>query len=270
MCIYQSLVRSKLDYGCIIYGSARKSYLKMLDPIHNQGLRLALGAFRTSPFAGLYVEADEPSLNSRRVKHSLQYALRLAANPSNPAHEITFPPNYVDLYEQKPKAIKSFGIRISPLLEAANIKPQKVEKHFTPNIPAWCVEQPDILFDLHSWKKSESNPHILKNDFRRLQSRNKNYQQVYTDGSKEDSNVGCAVISGNYSNMQRIPDDSSIFTAEAKAVDLASDFISTCDANNKFIIFSDSFSVLKAMNHISSKNQQIQSLLEKCHALLAN
>ena len=31
------------------------------------------------------------------------------------------------------------------------------------------------------------------------------------------------------------------FTAEAKAIDLALDFISTCDANNKFIIFSDRF-----------------------------
>ena len=36
--LYKSLVRSKLDYGCTIYGSARKSYLQMLDPIHNQGL----------------------------------------------------------------------------------------------------------------------------------------------------------------------------------------------------------------------------------------
>ena len=116
--LYRSVVRSKLDYGCIIYGSARKSYLQMLDPIHNQGLRLALGAFRTSPVASLYVVADEPSLYSRREKLSLQYAIRLAANPSNPAHEVTFPPNYVNLYEQKPKAIKSFGIRISPLLES--------------------------------------------------------------------------------------------------------------------------------------------------------
>ena len=99
----------------------------MLDPIHNQGLRLALGAFRTSPVASLYVEADGPSLYSQREKLSLQYAIRLAANPSNPAHEVTFPPNYVDLYEQKPKAIKSFGIRISPLLESANIKPQNIE-----------------------------------------------------------------------------------------------------------------------------------------------
>ena len=58
------------------------------------------------------------------------------------------------------------------------------------------------------------------------------------------------------------------FSLEAKAVDLALDFISTCDANNKFIIFSDSLSVLKAMNHTSSKNPQIQKLLEKCHELL--
>ena len=86
----------------------------------------------------------------------MQYAIRLAANPSNPAHEVTFLPNYVEFYEQKPKAIKSFGIRISPLIEAANIKQQNIEKHFTPNIPAWCIKQPDILFDLHPGKKIKS------------------------------------------------------------------------------------------------------------------
>ena len=54
-----------------IYGSARNSYLQMLDPIYNQGLRLALGAFRTSPIASLFVKANEPSLSSRREKLSL-------------------------------------------------------------------------------------------------------------------------------------------------------------------------------------------------------
>ena len=60
--LYRSLVRSKLDYGSIVYGSARKSYLKCLDTIHHQGLRLALGAFRTSPVESLYAESNEPSL----------------------------------------------------------------------------------------------------------------------------------------------------------------------------------------------------------------
>ena len=113
------------------------------------------------------MEADEPSLYSRREKLSLQYAIRLAANPSNSAHEVTFPPNYVDLYEQKPKAIKSFGIRISPLLESANIKPQNIEKHFKPNIPAWCV----FFLIYIPGKNLESKPHILQDDFRKMQSR---------------------------------------------------------------------------------------------------
>ena len=60
--LYRSLIRSKLAYGSIVYGSARKSYLQMLDTVYNQGLRLALGAFPTSPVSSLNVEADEPTL----------------------------------------------------------------------------------------------------------------------------------------------------------------------------------------------------------------
>ena len=63
--LYRSLVRFKLDYGCIVYGSARRSILKQLDPIHHQGLRIALGAFCTSPAQSLYIEAHEPSLTTR-------------------------------------------------------------------------------------------------------------------------------------------------------------------------------------------------------------
>jgi len=33
--LYRSLISSKLDYSCIVYGSARGSYLQMLDPIQN-------------------------------------------------------------------------------------------------------------------------------------------------------------------------------------------------------------------------------------------
>ena len=57
------------------------------------------------------------------------------------------------------------------------------------------------------------------------------YRQV-----KEDSKVGSAVISDNCCNMYRTPYGSSIFSAEAKAVDLAIAFIRTCDTNNKLII----------------------------------
>ena len=85
--LYRSLIRSKLDYGSIVYGSARKSYFKSLDTIHHQGLRLALGAFRTFPVESLYAESNEPSLYIRREKLSLQYVTKLAANPRNSAYD---------------------------------------------------------------------------------------------------------------------------------------------------------------------------------------
>ena len=46
----------------LVYGSARLSYIKRLDTILNQGLRLCLGAFRTSPLQSLYVEENDTSV----------------------------------------------------------------------------------------------------------------------------------------------------------------------------------------------------------------
>ena len=49
LCLYKALIWSKLDYACIVYDSARHSFLGILDPIHHQGLHICLCAFRTSP-----------------------------------------------------------------------------------------------------------------------------------------------------------------------------------------------------------------------------
>ena len=43
--VYHSLIQSKLDYGCMIYGSACQTNLKLLDPVHNQELHICLSAF---------------------------------------------------------------------------------------------------------------------------------------------------------------------------------------------------------------------------------
>ena len=66
----------------------------MFDPIHHQGLRLALGAFKISPSESLLAEANEPSLYNRRLKLSMQYALKLKSSPSNLTYEAVFEPQY--------------------------------------------------------------------------------------------------------------------------------------------------------------------------------
>ena len=123
-----------MDYGSIVYGSARKSYLKYLDTIYHQGLRLAVGAFRTSPVEkSLYAESNEPSLYIRREKLSLQYVTKLAANPRNSVYDCVFNPKYERFYYTKPTAIKPLGLRIQPLLEEANINIKNVQPFSFPS-----------------------------------------------------------------------------------------------------------------------------------------
>ena len=66
--LYRSFVRSKLDYGSLVYGSARKSYLRKLDVVQNQSLRLCLGAFKTFSVDSLHAEANEMPPHLRRQK----------------------------------------------------------------------------------------------------------------------------------------------------------------------------------------------------------
>ena len=71
--LYCAIVRSKFDYGCTVYGTASSTSLRQLDSIHNSRLRLALGAFCTSPVSSLYTEANGAHLEERWLKLSMHY-----------------------------------------------------------------------------------------------------------------------------------------------------------------------------------------------------
>ena len=109
------------------------------------------------------------------------------------------------------------------------------------------MTNPTILFDLHNSKKSLSDSHLIKQNFQELQSRLSDYQNIYTDGSKVEDNVGCAYVSGSHHEKIRLPDGSSIFTAEVKAIDMALDYVRNNSSNKKFVIFSNSLFVLKSL-----------------------
>ena len=98
---------------------------------------------------------------------------------------------------------------------------------------------------MHNSKKSLSDSHLIKQNFKEIQSRLSDYQHIYTDGSKAEDKVGCAYISGSHHEKIRLPDGSSIFTAESKAIDMALDYIMNNSLENKFVIFSDSLCGLK-------------------------
>ena len=117
--LYRALIRSKLDYGCIVYRNASDSLLKKLDPIHNQGLRLSLGAFKSSPVESLYVEAHELPLKERRQELIMKYGLRIKANPTNPAYNCVFDLQYIDKYNAPVRSARRGNTR--PKLRAKSL-----------------------------------------------------------------------------------------------------------------------------------------------------
>ena len=99
--LYRTLIRSKIEYGCFIYQPARKSYLKILNPIYHTGLRLVRGAFKTSPVESLYAESYETLPKFRCNNLALKFDIKQKVDPTNPARNDTFRLNCKTLFQQK-------------------------------------------------------------------------------------------------------------------------------------------------------------------------
>ena len=162
--LYRSLVKSKLDYGCLVDGSASKTALAKLDPVHNQGLHLSLGAFRSSPVESLYVVAHEPPLEIRREKLALQYILKLKTNPGNPAYGV-FNPKYQILYADKESATDSFGIHCKKLLKKAKMDFWEIAINSIPGVPIWDSEPVTVGFTFSEFDKSSTSSTVFKSRF---------------------------------------------------------------------------------------------------------
>ena len=85
---YKLLVRSHIDFGLPIYGSASKSLLSKLDIIQNQFLRLILGSAKSTPVPELYIETGIESIALRAQWLSSKYVLKLGHQPSHPNYPI--------------------------------------------------------------------------------------------------------------------------------------------------------------------------------------
>ena len=160
-----------MDYGCIVNGSASKTALAKLDPVHNQGLRFSLGAFRSSPVENLYVEAHEPPLEIRREKLALQYILKLKANPENPAYDVVFNPKYQILYADKESATDSFGIHCKKLLNKAKIDIGEIVINSIPDVPIWDSEPVTVDFTLSEFDKSSTSSTVFKSRFNEVKQK---------------------------------------------------------------------------------------------------
>ncbi|GFR01582.1 RNase H domain-containing protein [Trichonephila clavata] len=153
--LYRALIRSKLDYGSVVYSSACKSLLKILNPVHHQGLRLCLGAFRTSPVESLYAEAYEPPLDLRRKYLCLNHFMKIQSMKTNTAYSYLFNFSLYDFNSHRSSLTytQPFHFRIRDLINDLNLNIGRIALCKISEVPHWKVIYPKTLqsiISLHS------------------------------------------------------------------------------------------------------------------------
>ncbi|XP_068204579.1 uncharacterized protein [Palaemon carinicauda] len=84
---------------------------------------------------------------------------------------------------------------------------------------------------------------------------------IYTNGSKSDAGFGFVVTSSSFNCRGALPPISSIFTAELYGILTAIEKIALKEEDN-LTIFSDSRSVLQALEDLNSSNPLVLKILE--------
>lgn len=263
--IYQSLIRSKLDYGCAAYENTKPSRLKLLEPIQNTALRIAIGALRTSPIDSILEETNQLPLSYRRTQISISYITNLAANPSNSTFQHFFSLNENN---NSPEILHSnlpYQQNITKHLHDINttLPTQILQNHYN-TIPPWTLKKPSFNLSLTKFQKKNSHPQTYLNQYAEYISRQSKFTAIYTDGSKIENNIGAAIIVGNNTYTYRLPVETSVYTAEAYAMLQATQHILNSE-EERFIIHSDSLSVIQAIQKPYNRHPTIQRIQDNLH-----
>ena len=279
--LYRAIVHSKLDYGYIAYGTASNTNLRQLDSIHNFGLRLALGAFCTSPVSSRYTEANETPLEERRLKLSMHYYVKTRACIDNPAHHALhalheFYRTTRDLYAPRPNGrggmtrppAPPVGLKVEEAMTSVEINAKLVCPLRTPNFPPgthdYDPKRHDLIEGFRKFMISRQEAQAKFNEYRKSQW---SHDEVYTDGSKMNERV---VINSHFQNgettcrqlSKRLPDNSTIFAADATAISLALNYCQHMGpVHHHIVVYSDSMSCLQAIEGDDTKNPFI------CHIM---
>ena len=271
--LYNLLVRSRLDYGCIVYNSACNTTKALLNPVENEGLRICSGAFKSTPVSSLQVITNQPPLDLRRLHLSLKYYLKLRSHISNPAFSSVVPKTVApQLLSSDPPPLR---VLLNSHLDRLDLRRGLLCPHFSYQLldistPSWSLRPLSLNTDLHRLPKAHTNPDVYDQHFQLLlHTTYSNFYAVYTDGSKTGDAVGAAAVSRLVSRNVALPPEASIFAAELHAIHLALDIVASLNFNN-YVIFSDSLSALQSLSNAYSPNPLSRKLSHRIHNLTSS
>lgn len=261
--VYRAIVRSKLDYGSQLYGTALQSPLERLDPVHHKGLRICLGAFRTSPVLSLYVEANEMKLEYRRHMLQMQYYARMKQFLPNDTI-VRLDDKSLDLKYSKPSRLPvALGYTVRRLSDEYQVQYPNISLLRESYLGPWELPVINACLDLAKYPKKSTSVEEFQQRF--LEHRHLADIQIYTDGSKSAGGVGAGLLTQarlerDHVVGRRMHESASIFSAELYAIKLALQSL-RCRRKISCAIYVDSRSAIQAIKGMS-RNGLVRDIVE--------
>ena len=135
-----------------------------------------------------------------------------------------------------------------------------------PQTPPWMIKTPKVSLELNEHSKTKTNPSTYQEKFYNIFQHHTDHLYVFTDGSKDNGRAAWAAVLNKTVLKKALPRESFIFTAEAHAIDQDPNIISK-GKHKKFIIFSDSLSVLLSLRNKKIQNPLIIKLLNRLDSM---
>ena len=247
--LYRTLMRSSIDYGCVVYAAAAKSVVAAIDRVQYSALRLSLGAIRSTPVNALLVGAGEMPLSLRREKLALAYWSRLrGAGESQPAKKVLD-----DCWEYSLRG-SGFGWTVGAAAEKYGMSVLDIGPHTVWGaVPPWIFPVPEVDFGLMGRKADWVEQGIAMGPRVQEYVRRAHYMYlpVFTDGSKdpESGRVGAGVYVGEFEVVvsRRLSDRLSVFTAELVAIILGLQWVEDVRPD-RVLVCSDSAAALQSLS----------------------
>ena len=263
--IHQCIVLPILDYGSILYATAIKNIVDSLNSVHHSGVRISTGAFKTSRITSLLVDAGLPPLHLRRDKQLLKYSLKIFSFSSHPLYNELNDNTNLAKYKKRTLRYQPFVARVLIAHEKYNFPRPKTDLQKFHKKPPWTLNiHTDIT--LSTYSKNTTAPIIYRQLYRQKHEQYKDHYKMYTDGSKQHDETGCAFVTSQFSSKYHLPDHSSIFTAELYAILKA---INHCKSlvSYQFLICTDSLSCLQSIQNIYSKHPLVQKIHDQLNVI---
>ena len=273
--VYTGAVRPAMEYASTSWSTAAKTNISRLDKVQNMGLRLILGAMKTTPVKDMEKTADIEPLERRRDLKILFQGEKMKRLPTHQLHSRLEQPTKNRLKRTSLNhKYKGLSTVHKEVLQTGEETPNPLP------LPEWRPDdEADITISL-------TVPGITSKDQAETALKNLTlamiedsypagtWTHVYTDGSAEKathnggSGVHIQYTDGDNSNFA-VPGGQlcSNYRAEVLTITTAANFLTSSEKPlGKVSIFTDSMSTLQALDS-SDRNPLIRTLKDSLSSL---